>query len=241
MQRLLRAIAYHHSAVPVVHVAPRAQRIAAVGWLDLDDVGPEVREQHRGERPGNQLPEFEDAEALQRRGHAPILAAPADLDRRARQCRECRPCRNVESRLDGAFVIPAFGIPAFLITIPSYGRRRELRHHVHGGFAGSGQRRQPGPEGDRAALRLQGRAHRDRLRQGQEHHHAAGRRRLQAVGGVGGAAGQDVQARRADQEHEAGRQGDGRRQRRAPRRRRCSRASPPKPPRRSSSSSRTRG
>jgi hypothetical protein len=50
----------------VLQQAPVAQRIAAAGRLDLDHVGAEVAECLGGERAGDQLAHFDDAQALQR-------------------------------------------------------------------------------------------------------------------------------------------------------------------------------
>jgi hypothetical protein len=45
--------------------APRL--VAAVGIFDLDDVGAEVGEDQRGRGPRNDVAEFEDAQAAQRK------------------------------------------------------------------------------------------------------------------------------------------------------------------------------
>ena len=63
---LLRDCTNHHSEVPVVHLAPRAQRIAAVGRLDLDDLRAELGEDARAERPRDERAELEDAQASER-------------------------------------------------------------------------------------------------------------------------------------------------------------------------------
>ena len=50
--------------------APFAGVVAAVGALDLDDVGAEIGEQLPGPGPGKDAGEFDDADAFQRRfGH----------------------------------------------------------------------------------------------------------------------------------------------------------------------------
>ena len=52
-----------------------AHRVAAVGILDLDHLGAQVREQHRAVRPREHAGEVEDADALEEL-HA--LSAPPD-------------------------------------------------------------------------------------------------------------------------------------------------------------------
>ena len=115
-------------------------------------------------------------------------------------------------------------------------RSRFLRHHVRRRPAGSRQRRQPGAQGDRAALRLQGIARRDRAQQEREHHRPDRRRRVQDDRAVGDPADAHGAPRRADQEPDPGRNRARRQRHRAAGRRRSSRASRPTPPRKSSSS-----
>ena len=52
----------------VLEQAPLAQRITRAGRLDLDDLGPEVRQRLGRKRPGNQLAEFQHLETVQRTG-----------------------------------------------------------------------------------------------------------------------------------------------------------------------------
>jgi hypothetical protein len=47
---------------------PFAQRVARAGGFDLDHIGAEIRQRLGRERPGDQLPEFEDLEAGKRAG-----------------------------------------------------------------------------------------------------------------------------------------------------------------------------
>jgi hypothetical protein len=47
---------------------PFAQRVARAGCLNLDHIGAEIRQRLGRERPGDQLPEFEDLEAGKRAG-----------------------------------------------------------------------------------------------------------------------------------------------------------------------------
>jgi len=51
---------------PLLHHAPVAQRIAAVGRLDLDHVGAEIAERLAGEGAGDELAHFDDAYACER-------------------------------------------------------------------------------------------------------------------------------------------------------------------------------
>jgi len=46
----------------IVHLAPCPQRVAAVRWLNLDDVGAELRQQSRRERRGDEGSQFNDAQ-----------------------------------------------------------------------------------------------------------------------------------------------------------------------------------
>ena len=55
--------------------APGARVVAAVGALDLDHVGAEVAQQHRGERPGEHAREVGDEDPFQRR-HGGHTSAP---------------------------------------------------------------------------------------------------------------------------------------------------------------------
>ena len=72
------------AARALVQRRPAAHAVAAVGALDLDDVGAEIGEHHSGERPGGDLREFEDPEPLKRlcghrrrSGHATSLSSSA--------------------------------------------------------------------------------------------------------------------------------------------------------------------
>ena len=56
---LLRACRYHHSEGALVELAPFAQRVAAVGRLDLDHLGAELGHDAGGERTGNERAELE--------------------------------------------------------------------------------------------------------------------------------------------------------------------------------------
>ena len=47
--------------------APGARVVAAVGALDLDHVGAEVAEQHRGQRAGEHAREVGDQDPVERR------------------------------------------------------------------------------------------------------------------------------------------------------------------------------
>ena len=65
MQRLLRPIAYHHSAVPLWTCRHVRSGSPPSGGSTLMTSAPKYAEQHRRERAGDQLPEFEDAQALE--------------------------------------------------------------------------------------------------------------------------------------------------------------------------------
>jgi hypothetical protein len=52
----------------VLQQAPVAQRVAAAGRFDLDDVGAEFAERLAGEGPGDELAHLDDAQALQGAG-----------------------------------------------------------------------------------------------------------------------------------------------------------------------------
>jgi hypothetical protein len=52
----------------VLEQPPFAQRVARAGRLDLDHIGAEIGQRLGRERPGDQLPEFEDLEAGERAG-----------------------------------------------------------------------------------------------------------------------------------------------------------------------------
>ena len=53
--------------------SPAAEHVAAVGLLDLDDLGPEIGEHLPAQRPGDHRRELDDADAIQHR-HAPAPA-----------------------------------------------------------------------------------------------------------------------------------------------------------------------
>jgi hypothetical protein len=67
IERLLRDCTCHHTEVPSCSSRQLAQRVAAFGRLDLDDVGAEVGQRLGGKGPGDQLAHLDDAQALQAR------------------------------------------------------------------------------------------------------------------------------------------------------------------------------
>ena len=73
-------------AAPIGRVAPPrrppAPRLVASGWLDLDDVRPQVAEQHRGERTGQHAAEVHDADPVEREGIGHPDTVPGALARR---------------------------------------------------------------------------------------------------------------------------------------------------------------
>jgi hypothetical protein len=54
-----------------------AERIASLGILDLDDLGPQLGEQLPGERPADETAELQDAERGQRCSHCFALSTRA--------------------------------------------------------------------------------------------------------------------------------------------------------------------
>jgi hypothetical protein len=63
-------------AVAVGDGRPRAQRIAALRMLDLDDIGAHVRQQHAAIRPGGDVAKLDDPDSLKRLIHS---LSPASL------------------------------------------------------------------------------------------------------------------------------------------------------------------
>jgi hypothetical protein len=67
-ERLLRDCTCHQTEVPSLSSRHLRSGSPAPGGFDLDHVGAEIRQRLGRERPGDQLPKFEDLEAGKRAG-----------------------------------------------------------------------------------------------------------------------------------------------------------------------------
>ena len=78
--RLLRPSVFHHRSTPSrAGPCPRAG-VGPARVLDLDDVGAEVTEERRGQRPGEQRRRVEDAQSGQRTGCGVALVHRCTID-----------------------------------------------------------------------------------------------------------------------------------------------------------------
>ena len=114
----------------------------------------------------------------------------------------------------------------FTVTISRHGRHLLVRHHLAHRLPGSRQRAQPGAQGSRPALRLQGREGGDRAEPDRQDADAPRRRRDEDERAVGDRADAAGAAGRADQELQGGRERSRRPAARSAASSRFSRASP---------------